>query len=90
MEAGIVPVSLLLHSCLRMPVSETESKEKHGGCSREGDMEISEEIQMRERRKRGGGMHSHKYHLRHLTKGGRDRASELILAKRPEDATGMK
>ena len=31
MEAGIVPVSLLLFICLKMPVSEIESKERHGG-----------------------------------------------------------
>ena len=85
MEAGIVPVSLLICSCLRMPVSEMESKEKHGGRSMRGDMEISENVQMRERC-REGGVHSQQCHLCHITNGGRDRARQLIGVQLPEDA----
>ena len=67
-----------------MPVSEIESKEKHDCCSRERDMEISENIQMREKQ-RGRAIHSQICHLCHHN-GSRDRASELIGVKSPEDA----
>ena len=52
-----MPVRLLLYNHLKMPVSETDSKDKHSGGSREGDMEISENIQMRERREAGECTH---------------------------------
>ena len=68
-----------------MPVNEKESKERHGGCNREGGMEMSGKIQLRER-SREGADHSQLCHLRHLHNGGRDRASELIGVQISEHA----
>ena len=67
---------------------EKESKEKHSGCSnRDGDMKISENIQIKEAERSREGVHSQRCHLRHLHNRGRDRATQLIVAEAPADAS---
>ena len=67
-----------------MPASEIDSKERHGGGRREEDIEMSENIRMRERSREG--VHSQIRHLLHVNNGGRDRASQMIVTQSPDDA----